>query len=54
MIASAFEKQLDSLYADRVLDIETDIDVLETMMAGDGLTVKGAVNTEKHTAQAGN
>lgn len=38
MIADAFEKQLDNLYKDRTLDIETDIDVLETMMASDGLT----------------
>lgn len=37
MIADAFEKQLNNLYADRKLDIETDIDVLETMLAGDGL-----------------
>lgn len=37
MIADAFEKQLDNLYSDRKLDIETDIEVLETMMAGDGL-----------------
>lgn len=37
MIADAFEKQLDNLQKDRVLDIETDIDVLETMMASDGL-----------------
>jgi len=37
MIADAFEKQLDNLYKDKALDIETDIDVLETMMAGDGL-----------------
>lgn len=37
MIANAFEKQLDNLHKDRVLDIETDIDVLETMMASDGL-----------------
>ena len=38
MIADAFEKQLDNLYKDRALDVETDIDVLETMMAADGLT----------------
>ena len=38
MIATAFERQLDNLYKDKSLDIETDIQVLETMMAGDGLT----------------
>ena len=43
MIADAFEKQLDNLYKDRALDIETDIDVLETMMAADGLTGAGGV-----------
>jgi len=37
MIADAFEKQLDNLHRDRTLDIETDIDVLEAMMASDGL-----------------
>ena len=37
MIADAFEKQLNNLYSDKKLDIETDIDVLETMMASDGL-----------------
>lgn len=37
MIAVAFEKQLDSLYRHEALDIQTDIDVLETMLAADGL-----------------
>ena len=37
MIADAFEKQLNNLYSDKKLDIETDIEVLETMMASDGL-----------------
>lgn len=49
MIASAFEKQLDNLYKDRALDIDTDIDVLETMMASDGL-----INNESIAAKAGN
>ena len=53
MIASAFEKQLDNLHSDRVLDIETDIDVLETMMAGDGL-IRHETIEEQQTAQAGN
>lgn len=38
MMALAFEKQLDSLYLDEMLDITTDITVLEHMMKGDGLT----------------
>ena len=43
MIQEAFEKQLDKLYKDQALDIDTDIDVLEMMMAGDGL-LKGNKN----------
>ena len=38
MIADAFEKQLDRLYADDQLDIHAEISALETMMAADGLT----------------
>lgn len=41
MIAVAFEKQLDALYKDRALDIETDIDVLETMITADGHADQG-------------
>ena len=37
-IEEAFEKQLDSLFSDEALDISTDISVLETMMAREGLT----------------
>ena len=37
-IVEAFEKQLDSLYGADALDISTDITVLETMMAREGLT----------------
>jgi len=37
MIAEAFEKQMDNLFYDRAMDVETDIEVLETMMASDGL-----------------
>jgi 5-bromo-4-chloroindolyl phosphate hydrolysis protein len=45
MIALAFEKQLDKLYADEALDIATDVQVLETMMAADGLTDAGIRQT---------
>ena len=38
MIADAFEKQLDRLYADDQLDINAEISALETMMAADCLT----------------
>ena len=37
MIAVAFERQLDSLYRHDALDIQADIDVLETMLAADGI-----------------
>lgn len=36
MIAVAFEKQLDALYSDSMLDIETDIQVLETIIKSEG------------------
>lgn len=34
----AFRRQLDSLFADQALDIETDIDVMNTMLRREGLT----------------
>lgn len=37
-IAAAFEKQLDSLFGADALDISTDISVLETILAREGLT----------------
>lgn len=37
-IVAAFEKQLDSLFKSEALDISTDITVMETMMAQEGLT----------------
>ncbi len=37
MIASAFEKQLDGLYHDESLDIQTDIDALEAVISAEGL-----------------
>jgi hypothetical protein len=36
-IEQAFKKQLDALYDDTALDIITDVQVLEKMLAGDGL-----------------
>ena len=36
-IAGAFEKQLDSLYADATLDIGADLDVLKTILKSQGL-----------------
>lgn len=36
-IIAAYEKQLDALFADEALDIETDIDVLDGMLKREGL-----------------
>lgn len=47
MIADAFEKQNDNLFRDKALDIETDIEVLETMMSGDGLIGKGSFDSSE-------
>lgn len=41
LLIETYEKQLDRLFKNDALDIATDIDVLETMMAGDGFTSKG-------------
>jgi len=38
MVATAFEKCLDKLYADQELDIDAEIKVMRTMLASDGLT----------------
>ena len=38
LVADAFEKQLDNLYGADALDITSDVDVLETMIAQEGLT----------------
>ena len=45
-LIEAFEKQLENIFKADALDIATDIDVLETMMAGDGLS--GGVNMPGH------
>ena len=50
MIASAFEKQLDMLYRDEAMDMTSDVQVLETMMAGDGLTGEGIKQAMKEDA----
>ena len=39
-LVHAFEQQQDMLFQSEALDVETDISVLETMMASDGLTEK--------------
>ena len=54
-VVEAFNKQLDNLFSDQALDISTDIQVLETMMAGEGLTDSAAElkKDSKGAAQAG-
>ena len=47
-IASAFEKQLDSLFGADAMDISTDIAVLETMLEREGLA-EGKADTTGHT-----
>ena len=37
LIKSAFEKELDSTYENKMIDVTTDIDVLETVLAGEGI-----------------
>jgi hypothetical protein len=39
-IREAFEKELDNMYKNKMLDITTDIDVLEAMLSKDGLLDK--------------
>ena len=40
-LIAAYEKQLDQLFASEAMDISSDIKVLETMIAADGLTSQG-------------
>ena len=35
---AAYNKRLDSLFANQALDIETDIEVMNTMLAREGLS----------------
>ena len=41
MVLTACQKQLDNLYRDTMLDVSTDIDVLEQMLKRDGFTELG-------------
>ncbi len=51
MISGAFDKQLDNLYKDEAMDMTSDVSVLETMMAGDGLTDEGIKQVIKEDQQ---
>ena len=42
-IKKAFEKELDNIFSDEMLDITTDIDVLESMLSKDGLMEKNSI-----------
>ena len=44
----AFKKQLDSLFANQALDIETDIDVMNTMLRREGLSGSAADDFKLH------
>ena len=46
-IISAYRKQLDNLYLPDTLDVDTDIDVLETMLKRDGLSASDFEQTEQ-------
>jgi hypothetical protein len=43
-IRKAFEKELDNMFSEEMLDITTDIDVLEAMLAKDGLVEKNSIH----------
>jgi len=47
VIKKAFEKELDNMYQNKMLDITTDIDALESMLAKDGLLDKNPFETKK-------
>ena len=50
-VLKAFDKQLNALYEDDMLDLSTDIDVMETMLRQDGLIDSG-MKQQQATAQA--
>ncbi|MCL2771900.1 MAG: 5-bromo-4-chloroindolyl phosphate hydrolysis family protein [Oscillospiraceae bacterium] len=43
-VRKAFEKELDNMFSDEMMDITTDIDVLESMLSKDGLIDKNIIN----------
>lgn len=51
---SAFDKQLDALYADEAMDISTDITVMENLMKSEGLTDNPMVEEAMANASAFN
>lgn len=51
MVLTACQKQLDTLYKDDILDVSTDIDVLEQMLKRDGFT-EGELSQLRQRSQA--
>ena len=51
-LITAYEKLLDDLFQDVMLDVSTDIAVLNTMLAQDGLTANGFDNMTMTSAEA--
>ncbi len=52
LILTACQKQIDNLHRDNMLDISTDIDVLEQMLKRDGFTENEIVETARTAAEA--
>ena len=49
LVKNAFEKELDYMFSEEMLDITTDIDVLEAMLSKDGLIDKNNINSVMDT-----
>lgn len=52
LILTACQKQIDNLHRDNMLDISTDIDVLEQMLKRDGFTDNEILQTARTAAEA--
>jgi len=52
MVLTACQKQIDNLHRDNMLDISTDIDVLEQMLKRDGFTDNEIVESARTAAEA--
>ena len=49
VVLKAFDKQLDAMYQNDMLDLSTDIDVMETMLKQDGLIDSGIKGTQENS-----
>ena len=52
LVLTACQKQIDNLHRDNMLDISTDIDVLEQMLKRDGFTENEIVESARTAAEA--